>query len=561
MLSDHQPQGDSIGVSLSRRKLESDLIPMDRCTEPHATPTISQNNAPADTIHAQTPLEMEDKEELTGSPIETLSHRSFSNASSDLHDNIEKEHVIELSTIERCMPRAYIRVCLAYRLTHQERVPFVVQRLNEFIHKTVDAKPYLAGYVVLQDKRISTGPVEVRFTTADYVDYPDVEVCNLLDEQGQLVDYDDLNLQGLPPSSLNPEKVAQLPASMADEKKAPVFRARANIVRGGIIVSFYLHHCISDGTGLGQLVSGSITADSFMFDRHINDATEFAPSLDTRLTEFANMKTILRKHLSWSDPNQISSTRELFCNRLDINNGIRPTNPPGRGCVITFPDEAVSQMREMLLEHLPQSRLSKHDVLQAFIWRSMSRARLPSIKHDSGVTTSKLLIPVNIRNRINPPLPDSYFGAAVDFAVAEYELTSLVNNRMATLAQVARVIHEAILAVNESYVRQAIGLARSSNPNVDVRDLLASNMNRVTGADMYITSWERLDLYNSTLDMGIGTPEWVRKPWSRDPGSCIILPRNPRKAQYEVVVQMTVDDMARLLEDSEFRTCVTRVVD
>lgn len=160
MLSDHQVQGNSIGVALSHRKLQSDLIPMDRCTEPQVTPTISQSNTSADTIHAQAPLEGQDIEELTDSPIETLSHRSFSNASSDLHNNIEKEHVIELSTIERCMPRAYIRVCLAYRLAHQKQVPLVVQRLNEFIHKTVDAKPYLAGYVVPQDKRISTGPVE-----------------------------------------------------------------------------------------------------------------------------------------------------------------------------------------------------------------------------------------------------------------------------------------------------------------------------------------------------------------------------------------------------------------
>lgn len=561
MHSNQRPQGNSDKAPPSHRKLEPELISSESCTERHTTPGTSQDSKPGDGFDMQSPPRGQDTEGLADSPVETLSHRSFSNASSDIHNNSGKEHIIELSTIERCMPRAYIRVCLAYRLMHQTQVPSVVRRLNEFIHKIVDAKPYLAGYVVLQDKSISTGPVEVRFTTTDYVDYPDVEVCNLLDEHGNLVDYNELDAQGLPPSSLNPEKVAKLPASMADEKRAPVFRARANIAKGGIVVSFYLHHCISDGTGLGQLVAGSIAGDPFMFDRHANEVSDFAPSLDTRLTEFANMKTILRKQLSWSDPNQIASIRKLCCNRLDVNNGIRPTNPPGRGCVITFSDKAVDQLRGQLLIHLPHMILSKHDVLQAFIWRSMSRARLPSIKHHSKITVSKLLIPVNIRNRISPPLPESYFGAAVDFAIAEYELDSLVSNDVASFSQAARIIHEAILAVNEPYIRQAIGLARSSDPNVDVRDLLASNMNRVSGADLYITSWERLDLYNSTLDMGIGTPDWVRKPWSRDPGSCIVLPRNPQKAQYEVVIQMTVDDMARLLEDLEFRKYVTRVID
>ena len=102
----------------------------------------------------------------------------------------------------------------------------------------------------------------------------------------------------------------------------------------------------------------------------------------------------------------------------------------------------------------------------------------------------------------------------------------------------------------------------SNTPNVDVRDLLAANMNRTTGADMYITSWLDLPLYkNGDLRMGLGMPDWVRKPWSRDPGACIILPQDPRRDVLEVVVQMTAEDMGRLLQDQAFMAFVDRSIE
>ncbi len=61
--------------------------------------------------------------------------------------------------------------------------------------------------------------------------------------------------------------------------------------------------------------------------------------------------------------------------------------------------------------------------------------------------------------------------------------------------------------------------------------------------------------------MGFGKPDWVRKPWSRDPGSCIVLPYDDRKDYLEVVIQMTKPDMARLLEDPNFMEYVVRVID
>lgn len=75
-----------------------------------------------------------------------------------------------------------------------------------------------------------------------------------------------------------------------------------------------------------------------------------------------------------------------------------------------------------------------------------------------------------------------------------------------------------------------------------------------------------------TLGMGLGLPDYVRKPWSRDAGGCIILPRDrrakkrkqavdPAETGLEVLVQLKTADMQRLMADGAFVRWVTRVVD
>jgi hypothetical protein len=198
----------------------------------------------------------------------------------------------------------------------------------------------------------------------------------------------------------------------------------------------------------------------------------------------------------------------------------------------------------------------------ALLWQHMTMARKPSLA--DSCQTSKLFVPVNIRNKFQNPLSDSYFGAAVDFACATlplYRLSRYETGSYGQLAETAVAVRNAIDTVTESYVRQLIALANRDDADIDVRDIMASNMDRVTGADMYITSWEKLGLYEATLKMGLGKPDWVRKPWSRDPGSCVILPRDPRKSYIEVLVQMTEQDMLRLLEDEVFMSYVVRTTD
>ncbi|KAK5055404.1 hypothetical protein LTR84_013154 [Exophiala bonariae] len=500
-------------------------------------------------------------DDFARSGSETLHADSLEGPSVDTCDEGDSEtdshHKIHLSAIEHCMPRSYIRICLAYRMPDPSMLPDIVRRLNNFVRRTVDAKPYLSGYIMpAKSKRV--GAVEVRFSDRDFLEYPAVSVRHLTHHEVPFT-YDQLDQAGLPPSVMKPDLVSAL-AESADEEAAPVFRMQANVIDGGIIVSLYLHHCVSDGTGAGLLISGSILTDEGAFDRYLGDR-EPTSSLSVRLREFANLKSIHRKQLSFSFPNQINN-RSLKCKKVKAHpEEPEPIRVQGRGCVVAFSLEKLTELKTLLETQADSSFITQNDALQALLWHSMVKARVPSLENKEAIAISKLLIPINIRGKLENPLPESYFGTAIDFATAQLSIDHLTNTSPPAMIQTAIEIRRAINAVDEPYIRQAIALARYPESTNDVRDLQASNMDRAYGADMYVTSWEKLDCYEATFDLGLGRPDWVRKPWSKDPGSCIVLPFDGRKDYLEVVIQMTVPDMDRLLEDPGFMDYVVRVID
>jgi len=504
----------------------------------------------------------EESSEVDTTPVSSIPETSRTSSHSSL-DAPQTEHVVHLSSIEHCMPRAYIRICLAYRVPSDHQLEEAIASLRNFVKKIIDAKPYLAGEIMdVKAPDCQAGRAEIRFTTNGYLNYPSVEVQTLLNSDGTAIDYDELDMAGLPPSRLRPEDVSALPPNVDPQKSSPALRVRANLVKGGLIVSFYLHHCISDGTGFDLLTSGDLLRDDFTFWAPTRSGDADISVLNNELAEWAQQKTLVRQKLS-TVPSILQHVRLIKARRLD--QPAMPTNPPGRGCVLMVSASDISALVDALNNDPTIESTYRHttnSVLMALLWRHMTYARRPSVQHNTDVKTSKLLLPVNIRKRLKEALPDGYFGAAVDFGKAELSLDALTDLAKTPLERVSAAIRQAVVDVDDAYVREMIAFANTADAETDVHDIQASNMDRTNGADMYITSWLTLRSYQHDLGMGLGGPDWVRKPWSRDPGSCIILPRRSTKPEYyEVVVQMTEVDMNRLLDDEVFMSYVKRVVD
>nr|QDM39172.1 BAHD acyltransferase-like 02 [Taxus x media] len=120
---------------------------------------------------------------------------------------------------------------------------------------------------------------------------------------------------------------------------------------------------------------------------------------------------------------------------------------------------------------------STFDVLSAYLWRVRTRAlNIP----DNEVV--RLIIPVDFRSRLQPPLPQGYCGNAIILAYTDTTAADLINNG---LSFATKLVHDAKAKVNEEYVRSVIDLIElrpvPSPPGVKrgIGLLVISNISRI----------------------------------------------------------------------------------
>ena len=186
-------------------------------------------------------------------------------------------------------------------------------------------------------------------------------------------------------------------------------------------------------------------------------------------------------------------------------------------------------------------------------------------------TSCQFLIAVDHRQRLSPPLPEHYFGNAVSVSATRLPFSTLIsastgmksNEWNAALADVALTVRDAVMAVDDTYVRRRLALANSlpdvrklglsQDPDVDV----AYNTWASIGAD---TEWDIPGVPKNKGQKYV-KPESVRRShhgWQN--GGNLVLPRRKDSEVWEVMVQLKEEHMERLLQDEGWMQWVERVI-
>lgn len=505
------------------------------------------------------------------------------------------EHVVTLSVLDQGMPRHYTRFCLAYSLG-ETPASVAISRLEAFFRRTFQAVPWLAGYACpVKGGSAPKDKLEIRFSQRD-VDNFQVKVQELGPDRFPLT-YAELCELGMPPSKLPREVISSCPDRRPDTEPAAILDVTVNVIRGGLLVAIFLHHGVTDGASMGTIISGQLCCN----------VTQEQPLTSVGMAARARAETDTRLPLSSILANQPIGAHLEYKSALRAMNQ-SPSSPapaPSRSEVTShifvFSEQTLQTLKadlNALVRSSPHPEIpwiTTHDALQSLLWQHLTRARIPSLSETSAQplpSTSTLLIPVNIRKRINPPLPPTYLGGAVVLAPATLPLTSLLPVTdthevhpeplhkpvsKVYLLSAAIAIHTAVARCNDTYLREVLALTQQQ---ASMKNMVDLNVDTAGGLDICITSWAVLPIFEdasregdggsgSDLGMGLGMPDYVRKPWSRDAGGCIILPRDRRRSQntdvgageLEVLVQLKTPDMERLMRDADFMGCVDRVID
>ncbi|KAG2623350.1 putrescine hydroxycinnamoyltransferase 1-like [Panicum virgatum] len=183
----------------------------------------------------------------------------------------------------------------------------------------------------------------------------------------------------------------------------------------------------------------------------------------------------------------------VFCPKLTL------TQPSGPVASKVF---AVSKDRVAALKQACGGGVSTFCALSAHAWRCVCAARgLPAD------ATTRLTLPANVRRRMKPPVPDSYFGNALIWVGTSAVVRDVTSE---ALADTAARIRGAVRRMDDEVVRSAI----------DYFELGEKNARPVPGGlpetELRVISWLGMPVYDA--DYGWGKPQLMVRAESERSG-------------------------------------------
>lgn len=233
---------------------------------------------------------------------------------------------------------------------------------------------------------------------------------------------------------------------------------------GGFVLGLCMNHCMFDGLGAMEFV---------------NSWGEIARGLPIKTHPFLN-RTILKSrnppkfeypHLEFAEIEDKSDTSNLYKEEMHYRS-------------FCFDSKKLENLKYKAMENGDLIKCTTFEALSAFVWRARTRAL--EMKPDQ---ETKLLFAVDGRSRLNPPIPEGYFGNGIVLTNSICKSRDLVENR---LSYGVKLVQEAVKMVTDDYIRSAIDYFEVTRARPSL------------SATLLITTWSRLSFH--TTDFGWGEP-------------------------------------------------------
>ena len=246
-----------------------------------------------------------------------------------------------------------------------------------------------------------------------------------------------------------------------------------NLRCGGMIFCTAINHCICDGIGTSQFV-------------HAWAHVITKPTLDLSILPFHS-----RHVLKPRDPLQITHTHLGYIKNtlkdnnnnnnahVDINQYLQ--SQPLVPSSLTFTTSHVLRLKRQCV---PSLKCTTFEALASHTWRSWVRSL-----DLSPFINVKLLFSVSVRKKLNPEMPQGYYGNGFVLACAETAVKDMVTPN---LHHVVKLIQQAKSSLTDEHVRSMIDLLEDKNMKTD------------TSSSLVISQWAKLGLED--LDFGEGKP-------------------------------------------------------
>ena len=428
----------------------------------------------------------------------------------------------------------YTQICFCYSLADASSHSAIISKLTNGLKRLTASFPWIAGQVV--NEGASEGNSGV-FKIKSLEDIPYLVVKDLRHD-GSMPTMDTLRQAGFPISMLDESIIAPrrtIPGT-ADEPESdtkPVFALQANFVTGGLLLTFVSQHNVMDMAGQGQmtdLLSKSCRDEQFS-NEELSSGDLFRHNIIALLDQ--------------SYKPGLELARQLLKPTNEQSAAIPPPPPKCIWTYIVFQSTSLTTLKSLASSsnNLATAYISTDDVLSAFLWQSILRARIPRLKSTVESTFARA---VDARRYLN--IPQTYAGLVTNMVYHTFALQELIEK---PLGDVASLLRMAVDPETSSLGYDTRALATILDRSVD-KSVVSVTASIDPSTDVMLSSWAKMDFYELDFGLGLGKPESLRRPqFTPFEGLLYLMPRAPN-GEIAVAMCLRDEDMARLKADQEF---------
>lgn len=437
----------------------------------------------------------------------------------------------------------YTQISFCYSVTDESSYPTIIDKLTKGLEQLVAAFPWLAGKV--EDLQIK----------------PSLDRTTI----SQLIIVKDLRTDTSVPTMEDFRK-AKFPIRMFDEtifapcntvsifdfkdKESPVFLIQANYIQGGLILTFNANHQAMDMIGQAEIMS---LLSKACHQRPFKDQEISIGNLDRQ-----NIIPLLNE----DEQKQLNIEHQIAKPTASSkSSSSSPTPPSCHWANFIFEKDSLNQLKSIASKDLLENTdfISTDDALTAFIWQSITKARLPRLQQqqqnddniDLTTKITKFARAIDVRSFLN--VPSTYPGMVQNMTYHQFNLQDLASSssEKIPLGHIASDLRFAIDPKTSILGPKTRELATLLSITED-KIAISATATLDTSVDLMLSSWAKVNCYSLDFNLGLGLPESVTRPlFVPIEGLIYLLPKN-LKGNIVVSLCLRDDDMERLKDDQQF---------
>lgn len=425
----------------------------------------------------------------------------------------------------------YTQICFIFSVADASSYPQLLETLEAGLGNFYTAFPWLAGRVLNEGASVSsTGVFKIRALGTQ----PRLVVKDIREDTSspsmESLRQANFPINALDESIFAPRKTKIDVNNSLSASSSEVLLLQATLIKGGLILTFLGHHQAMDGIGQDHIIrlfSKACRKEKLTSEERVvgNLSPRNAiPLLDASCKPPSNLD---HQIMNTSSSSSESDEGPPVCN----------------WAYFSFTKSSLDTLKASAAQSSTSGFVSTDDAITAFVWRSVSSARLARL---NPTTASTLARAVDMRNLLGiSPMHPAFLQNMT------YNSHTLRELKDMPLGALASGLRSRIDPETSTLLHDTRSLATLLGDSQDKsRISFAACMSWTS--DIFFSSWAKMRSYEYDFGLGSGSAEAVRRTKSHTTeGLMYLMPKAPN-GEIGLVMCLSEEDMAVLRRDEQF---------